>query len=152
MPLWNVVSAGGHHDLLRVQLSFTGEKPITSAVLRQTLHGHALSHIAVHMLRETPQEGHNLSLLHEPLRLISVGREIRQLALPVGRHQAERVPTLLIPGMSDAVFVEHHGTDAVLLKRLCHRQACLPSANHHHLVKFCLMRAVDHCSAHNKSV
>ena len=146
-----MVSTGGHHHLLRFQLPFAGEQAVAAAVLREPLYGHTLMHISAHVLSKSTQVGHDFGFGHESLRLIAVVREIRQLALPVGCHQAEGIPALLIPGMADSVLFEHQGADAVLLKCLAHRETGLSSPDHHHLVCIRLMLTFGHASAHNWS-
>ena len=129
-----VVSTGGNDDLLCFNLSFAGNQAIAMAIRRQSLYGNALSHITCHMPGKALKEAHDCVFVHESLRLFAVVRKVGQTALPVGRDQAEGIPALLIPGVADAVFLEHQRTDAVLLQGVGHRQSSLSSANDNNLV------------------
>ena len=77
MPPWLVVTPGGHNDLLRLDLSFTGDQAVAMTIRRQPLHGNALSHIPRHMSGKPLQEVHDRVFVHEPLRLVAVVREVR---------------------------------------------------------------------------
>jgi hypothetical protein len=46
--------------------------------------------------------------------------------------------------MPDAVLLEHKRTNAVLLKLLAYGESGLPGSDHHHLMGFGTMCAVEH--------
>jgi len=136
-----------------LHLAFAGDQPITTAFRGQPLNGDPLAHISTHVPREALQVRHDLCLGHEPLGLVAVVGEVRQAALPVGGDQAERIPALLIPGVSDAVLFQHHRTDAPLLQLIGHRKSGLTGSDHHNrmigLESGAIMHAVQHQSAHD---
>ena len=69
---------------------------------------------------------------HEAVRIGARVGIARQLALPVRRHQAERVPALRPPGMAGALLLEHHVVDATALEEPADRQAGLAGADDRH--------------------
>ena len=66
-----------------------------------------------------------------PLVVPAVG-EVRELALPVRRDQAERLPPVGLPGVADLVALEHEVVDPRLLQAAAHREAGLPATHDDH--------------------
>ncbi len=67
---------------------------------------------------------------HEAVRLRAVVRMAGELALPVRRHEAERVPALRAPGVRNAVLFDDHVLDAPTGELMAHRKAGLAAADH----------------------
>src|ERR1700722_18973756 len=68
-------------------------------------------------------------LHHEAMGIASVIRVPRQLALPVRRHEAEGVPSLLAPFVHDRFLLEHHMIDPGAREPIAGRQYGLPAAD-----------------------
>ena len=71
----------------------------------------------------------DLVLLHEAERLRPAVGKARELALPVRRDEAERVPPSLTPLVADLVLLEDEVVDPPLLEAIAHGQARLPAAD-----------------------
>ena len=81
---------------------------------------------------EAGQPLEDLLAHHEPVRVGAVVLVAGQPALEVRRHQAERVPARVGPGMHERVAFEDDVLDAVALEVPAHREAGLPAADDHH--------------------
>ena len=92
-------------------------------------HRHAFTQRGVHLLPEAGQVVVDLVLLHEAMRVVACIGVAGQLALPVGRDQAEAVPALGAPAVQRSVLLEHHMAGADLLQVVAHRQAGLAAAD-----------------------
>jgi hypothetical protein len=71
----------------------------------------------------------DLLLHHEAVRIVARVAPARQLALPVGRDEAERVPALRAPAVHEAALLDHQVVDAALLQAVAQRQAGLAAAD-----------------------
>ena len=73
--------------------------------------------------------GDDVVAQHEALRVIAGIGKAGKLALPVWRHQAERVPALRPPGVGDPVLLENDVIDVVLAQMMAHRESGLAAAD-----------------------
>ena len=81
------------------------------------------------MLDETGEPLVDLVLDHEAVRITALVAPARQLALPVGRDEAERIPALRAPGVHEAALLDHEVVDAAQLQAVAQRQAGLAAAD-----------------------
>ncbi len=94
-----VVAARGHHHLVGGEAAGAGvdRVAVRLAGLRHLLDRHALEGRRLHLLDEAGQPGVDLVLDHEAVRIVAAVRPARQVALPVGRDEAEGIPALHAP-------------------------------------------------------
>ena len=78
---------------------------------------------------EIVQVGDDLVAQHEAVRVRPAIGKARQLALPVRRDQAERIPALGAPGVAGALLLEHDVIDAALRQIPADREAGLAAAD-----------------------
>ena len=76
--------------------------------------------------------GHDVVLQHEAVRIVAGVRVGGHPALPVGRHQAERVPAVLAPRAREAVALEHDVGHAQLVQAIAHGQTRLATTDDDH--------------------
>ena len=69
---------------------------------------------------------------HKTIRIITSIRKAGQLALPIRRHEAERVPPPIHPVMGDAVTLQHNVINTALGEAAAHGQTSLSAADDHH--------------------
>src|SRR6202030_39856 len=69
---------------------------------------------------------------HKAMRIVAPVGKARQLALPVRRHQTERVPALGAPSMAGTLFLEHNVIYSRTLEVPADRQARLSAADDGH--------------------
>ena len=124
-----VISTDRHHHLVGMHLTGTGAEAITLPLALQSLDTDPLTHINIQVGGKAAHVVDDGVADHETLRVVAVVGEIGQPALPVGCHQAEAVPALVLPGMADAVLLQHQGLDAMVLKAGRHGQARLTGAD-----------------------
>jgi hypothetical protein len=82
--------------------------------LIDTGHRHTLAQRGLETVTKAFDVLYNLVLDHETGRIVAPIGKIRQLALPVRRHQTETVPAVLFPGVEPLVALKHDVIDACL--------------------------------------
>jgi hypothetical protein len=62
----------------------------------------------------------------------------RQLALPIGRDQAEAIPPMIAPCMHCSMSFEDHMVDVIALQEMTHGQTGLSAADdNHRMMRLC---------------
>src|SRR5215831_7480852 len=69
---------------------------------------------------------------HEAVRIIALVGKARQLALPVRRHQAKRVPAFRAPGVASALLLKHDVINPGAFEVPAHGKARLSAADDSH--------------------
>ncbi|MCY1528078.1 hypothetical protein D9M68_631700 [compost metagenome] len=113
-------SVGLHHEAV----SLTGAGDAC-----HTLDGDAFDGRRLHMRHEARKPFVDLLLDHESVRIVAEVTPAGQLALPVGRDQAERIPALRAPAVHEAALLDHEVVDAALLQAMAQGEAGLAAAD-----------------------
>ena len=125
-----MIEAGRDHNVLGLIVSFTGPNdislraPFHAAHIHSTANGKAkVPYIIIEIL-------HNFSKGHKAERIISRILGSGHSHLEVRRHQCERVPALISPGIRDGGRPFQHNVLAALLPQvIAHREASLTPAD-----------------------
>ena len=110
----HVIPADGEHHRIGAQCTavrFQQKSAVGPAFERRD--GDALEHRRCDMLGVVLDIGDDLVAQHEALWIAAAVRKTRKLTLPIGRHQAESIPTLGLPGMCNHILLEDDVLDAV---------------------------------------
>ena len=92
-------------------------------------HGDAFAQGGIKAVAEPLDVIDDFILHHEPRRIITAIREIRQLALPVRRDKTEAVPTVRLPRVEPLMAFQHDVINASLTQIIGRGHPRLPGAN-----------------------
>ncbi len=125
-----IAARGDHHLVGDVEPIGHVEREAVLSVAAQAFDRDPLQQRRVERGNERVDVVDDLIAQHEAVRIGALVREAGQLALPVGCHQAERVPALGAPRVPGPLLLEHHVVDAALSQMPADGQAGLAAADH----------------------
>ena len=141
----DLIAASGDDDLVGGEIAVGGAqfKAAIAAAPGEPFHGGAFHYGWAEGFGVGLDVFDDLLFHHEAVRVRPGIGKAGELALPVGRHQAEGVPALGAPGLGDAMFFEDDVVDAALFQAPTHGQAGLAAADDDDWDNECGVRRVE---------